>query len=271
MRLQLVWMAVLALTLGPHASAQTTGEATESGGLSEYEKKVFINEGDSLPYRLLKPENEVQGKKYPLVIFLHGSGERGNDNKIQLSFGGKMWMNPVNREKHPTYVLFPQCPRDSFGVFSIDASKPFNHDEFMRHPKFSKVGMNLKALIESYIANPQIDSKRIYIMGTSMGSMSTFDMAIRFPELFTAVVPICGSLTGDRLKSLQGKDIKFRIFHGDADPIAPVTDARAAYRKLLELGVDVEYFEYPGVDHGCWYKACIEPTFVDWIFNQRKN
>ena len=76
-----------------------------------YQKKVFVSvQGDSLNYRLLRPEVEKPGKKYPLVLFLHGAGERGKDNEKQLTHGGQMFLNPVNREEHPAFVLMPQCP-----------------------------------------------------------------------------------------------------------------------------------------------------------------
>ena len=78
-----------------------------------YQKEVFISSrGDSLKYRLLRPEKEKAGKKYPLVLFLHGAGERGSDNEKQLVHGGQMFLNPVNREKYPAFVLMPQCPID---------------------------------------------------------------------------------------------------------------------------------------------------------------
>ena len=79
-----------------------------------YERKVFVSSsGDSLNYRLLEPETMQTGEKYPLVLFLHGAGERGNDNEKQLTHGAQMFLNPVNREKYPAFVLFPQCPEDS--------------------------------------------------------------------------------------------------------------------------------------------------------------
>ena len=74
-------------------------------GQNEFEKNVYVSaSGDSLNYRLLRPEIEQEGEKYPLVLFLHGSGERGSDNEKQLLHGGQMWLNPVNREKYPAYV-----------------------------------------------------------------------------------------------------------------------------------------------------------------------
>ena len=84
----------------------------------EYEKKVYVSsQGDSLKYRLLRPEAEKAGKKYPLVLFLHGAGERGDDNQKQLVHGGQMWLNPVNREEYPAFVLAPQCPKEDYWAY----------------------------------------------------------------------------------------------------------------------------------------------------------
>ncbi|HBX46492.1 MAG TPA: phospholipase, partial [Porphyromonadaceae bacterium] len=77
----------------------------------DFIKEVYLSsQGDSLLFRQLNPQQVVPGKKYPLVVFLHGAGERGNDNEAQLTHGGNMFTNPVNREKYPAFVLFPQCP-----------------------------------------------------------------------------------------------------------------------------------------------------------------
>ena len=232
-----------------------------------FEKKLYLSHGDTLRYRLLTPEAEVQGKKYPLVLFLHGAGERGRDNELQLFHGAQMWLNPVNRMKHPAYVIFPQCPPEEFGVFKRHEKK-MNFADLLEHPEPNEIGIMLKELLDTYLKNPQIDTKRIYIMGVSMGAMSTYDFAIRYPEIFAAAIPICGVVNPERLEA--AKDVKFRIFHGDADSVVPVQGSRQAYRKLKELGAQVEYFEYPGVDHPSWHNAFREPSFMDWLFKQKK-
>ena len=88
-------------------------------GQNEFEKKVYVSaSGDSLNYRLLRPEVEQEGEKYPLVLFLHGAGERGSDNEKQLFHGSQMWLNPVNRENYPAFVLFPQCPESGYWAYT---------------------------------------------------------------------------------------------------------------------------------------------------------
>ncbi len=85
-----------------------------------YEKDVFclFHRRFFLPYRMIRPESMKAGKKYPLVLFLHGAGERGNDNERQLTHGGQMFLNPVNREKYPAFVLVPQCPAGSYWAYT---------------------------------------------------------------------------------------------------------------------------------------------------------
>ena len=91
-----------------------------------YGRDIFVSsKGDSLPYRMIHPESVKPGEKYPLVLFLHGVGERGNDNEKQLTHGGQMFLNPVNQEKYPAFVLIPQCPTDCFNVVTFQTQYIF--------------------------------------------------------------------------------------------------------------------------------------------------
>lgn len=236
-----------------------------SGG---YERKTFVSEqGDSLHYRLLAPESVRQGDKYPLVIFLHGAGERGDDNEKQLTHGSQMFLNPVNREQYLAYVLFPQCPEDGYWAYP---SRPesFESGKMPANPELTPVFNSLKQLIDKYAARTDVDNNRIYIMGLSMGGMGTYDMACRYPDTFAAAVAICGSVNPSRLKA--AKDVKWRIFHGDADNVVPVDCSRDAYRALKAAGADVEYIEFPGCNHGSWNPAFCLPDFMQWLFSKRK-
>lgn len=234
----------------------------------EYEKNVFVSlQGDSLQYRLLRPENEQEGEKYPLVLFLHGAGERGNDNQKQLIHGGQMWLNPVNREKYPAYVLAPQCPQEDYWAY-LSRPRSFDPNKMPIMTEPTPIFKTLKELLDAYLSMAQIDKSRIYIVGLSMGGMGTFDMVIRYPEIYAAAVPICGTVNAERLSTV--KNVKFRIYHGDADSVVPVEGSRQAYKALKKAGVDVEYIEYPGVNHGSWVPAFNDPTFMSWLFSQKK-
>lgn len=233
-----------------------------------YERKVFISaSGDSLNYRLLEPEAMQEGKQYPLVLFLHGAGERGSDNEKQLTHGAQMFLNPVNREKYPAFVLFPQCPENSYWAYE---SRPlsFVPDQMPVGTEMPSPFRAVKELLDTYLANPQVDKSRVYIVGLSMGAMGTYDMVSRFPDIFAAAVPICGVVNPTRLS--VAKNIVFRIFHGDADDVVPVAGSREAYKALKAAGASVEYIEFPGCGHGSWNPAFNRPDFMSWLFGQRK-
>lgn len=233
---------------------------------NKYEAKVFeSSEGEKLNYQLLTPSNIKKGEKYPLVIFLHGMGERGSDNKKQLTHGGQMFLNPSNQDKYPAYVLFPQCPETAFWAFS-GVPRGFKLNE---EPQMPPVFKAVKEMIDHYLAFPDVDKSRVYIMGLSMGGMATFDMVARFPEIFAAAIPICGAVDPSRLANVQG--VNFRIFHGDADRVVPVQCSRAAYKALKEAKVNVEYFEFAGCDHASWNPAFNTPDFMEWLFKQKKS
>ena len=233
-----------------------------------YQKESFVSaQGDTLPYRLLRPQEMKPGKKYPLVLFLHGAGERGRDNERQLFHGGQMFLNPVNREQYPAFVLVPQCPETGYWAYT-ESPASFSPAEMPLEVPVSPTFTTLKELLDTYLAMPQVDKNRVYIIGLSMGAMGTYDMTIRFPEIFAAAIPICGTVNPERLKA--AKPVKFRIFHGDHDNVVPIEGSRSAYKALKTAGADVEYIEFPGCDHGSWNQAFNRPDFMSWLFSQKK-
>lgn len=237
-------------------------------GQTAFEKRIYVTaSGDSLNYRLLRPEVEQEGEKYPLVLFLHGAGERGSDNEKQLTHGSQMWLNPVNRENYPAFVLVPQCPQSGYWAYTERPSS-FEPDQMPADVPLSLVFATLRELLDTYLAMSQVDKQRIYIMGLSMGAMGTYDMTIRYPEIFAAAIPICGTVNPTRLSA--AKEVKFRIFHGDADSVVPVSGSRQAYKALKAAGADVKYIEFPGVTHGSWNPAFTLPDFMSWLFSQKK-
>ena len=234
----------------------------------EYERSVFVSSsGDSLNYRLLEPEVMQAGEKYPLVLFLHGAGERGNDNEKQLTHGGQMFLNPVNREKYPAFVLFPQCPESGYWAYE-NRPQAFIPTQMPVGKEMPSEFQAVKELLDMYLANPQVDKSRIYILGLSMGAMGTYDMVSRFPDIFAAAVPICGTVNPTRLSA--ARNVAFRIFHGDADDVVPVAGSRQAYEALKVAGASVEYIEFPGCNHGSWNPAFNYPDFMKWLFTQKK-
>lgn len=240
--------------------------AIASYGQEKYEYNVHVSaDGDSLRYRYLEPESRSKNRKYPLVIFLHGAGERGNDNEKQLIHGSQMFLNPVNREKYPAFVLFPQCPAKEYWAF---LERPETFDTIRMGQPMPPILKSVKELLDSYLKNPMIDNDRVYIIGLSMGGMGTFNIVSHHPEMFAAAIPICGAADLSILPA--AKDVNFRIYHGDADNVVPVRHSREAYKTLKEAGADVEYFEFPGCSHGSWNPAFNTPDFMKWLFKQKK-
>lgn len=245
--------------------------AGSSQDLSLYQKKEWVHSaGNILPYRILYPENYDKNKKYPLILFLHGAGERGNDNEKQLVHGSKLFIREDIRKKFPAFVVFPQCPENiSWGSANIDRSKrpvtlEFNYDNMISWPLAAVHG-----LLKQLVKDEAVDKSQLYITGLSMGGMGSFEMVYRFPKIFAAALPICGG--GDVLRyDERVKKTSFWVFHGDQDAVVNVNQSRAMVVKLQSLGVAVHYTEYPGVNHNSWDNAFAEPTFISWMFSHKR-
>lgn len=235
----------------------------------DFEKKTYAGkDGSVLLYRQLSPDT-AKGGKYPLVLFLHGAGERGNDNEAQLTHGSGIFQNPANAEKYPAYVLFPQCPVGTTWAFDQQRSWSLKPDEIPADEPESKMMTLVVGLLREFIAaHPDVDTKRIYVMGLSMGAIGTYDITSRYPELFAAAVPICGAVSPAKIR--KAASVKFSIYHGDKDSVVPVECSREAYKALRAAGAKVRYKEFAGCDHGSWNPAFNEPDFMSWLFKQHK-
>ncbi|MBZ5855933.1 carboxylesterase family protein [Flavihumibacter profundi] len=259
---QLILVFLLIAGMFSHAGAQD---------LSLYEKRTFISpEGDTLPYRILYPENYDRGKKYPLVLFLHGAGERGNDNELQLVHGSKLFLADSNRRKYPAIVIIPQCPLNvAWSSVSVDRQKQPMEFHFSYKNPLSAPLRSAIALTQSLINSESVDAKRVYITGLSMGGMGTYEAVYHMPKLFAAAAPICGG--GDAASyTRKTAKVPFWIFHGDADAVVNVQLSRDMVARLKELKGKVKYTEYPGVNHNSWDNAFAEPDFLAWIFAQHR-
>lgn len=244
---------------------------TENPAFADYQKKEFVFAGNQvLPYRILYPENYTANKKYPLVVFLHGSGERGYDNEAQLTHGGSLFSRQDIRKQYPAIVVFPQCPEGiSWNAMSVDRTKnPVERSiDYSNSEPWPLAATH--SLIEHLIQNEKVDKSRVYLSGLSMGGFGSFEMAYRHPKTFAAVLPICG---GGDLKATDKrvKKIPFWVFHGSADPVVDVKLSREMVAKLKSMGAKVKYSEYPGVGHNSWDNAFAEPGYLKWMFEQKK-
>ncbi|MFM6924982.1 MAG: dienelactone hydrolase family protein [Ferruginibacter sp.] len=243
--------------------------------LVAFTKHSFTDQGQTLLYRLLQPLNFDSSKKYPLVIFLHGAGLKGNDNESQLKTGASFFLQDSNRLRYPAYVLFPQCPvEDLWNFFEIrfelaeDSGllKPVIKESiFPFNDTPTTTTRLLLSLADSLRKLTNTDTSRLYIGGISQGGMGVWDIVARKPGWFAAAFPICGMGNTDIVKHIS-KATRFWIFHGAADDVIPAGYSRQFYKKLQRKGYQVKYTEYPGVKHDCWNHVFAEKDLLPWMF-----
>lgn len=238
-----------------------------------FEKKQFIHDGDTLLYRVQYPLNFNPKKKYPVLVFLHGSGERGNDNNRQLFWGGDLFSDPGNRKKFPAIIIVPQCPaNETWGRMTRTQQNPpdsLGNLLFLSDQPISRPLGSVIRLLEEFVAAGGVRKKQIYIGGLSLGGMGTFEILWRKPGFFAAAFPICGG--GDPEKvSEYGTGTSFWIFHGEKDPVVKPAHSRRMADALQKAGFKMKYSEYPGVMHDSWKNAFAEPELLPWIFSQKR-
>lgn len=243
------------------------GIMAKAQDLSAFQSKLFIQGNDTLRYRILYPENYKKHKAYPLVMFLHGAGERGNDNNAQLTHGAALFLKPENRKYFKSIVIFPQCPTNkSWSKFKRVDGKMVTDSE--SEPPVEQ--LLVKALMDSLLENRKILERQIYLGGLSMGAFGSYDLLIRNPDYFAAAFPICGIADIPNYVS-KVKDVPVWIFHGEKDPVVSPEPNRELYKALMTAGAtDVTYSEYPGVGHDSWNNAFAEPKLLPWVFSHKK-
>lgn len=232
------------------------------------EERVFVDsKGVELPYRIYVPENYSDEYAYPLVLFLHGAGERGYDNEDQLK---NTIMYPFMDKACPIYqsiVIVPQCPfyggwvdtNWDIGSYSIDKvtiSKPMNA---------------VIELLDSMMEEFSINEDRQYVFGLSMGGYGTWDILERFPDRFAAAVPICGA--GDPSKAADLVDIPIHVFHDIDDDSVPVSGSQDMVNAIKAAGGEkIIYTETTGNGHEIWDVAinASDLSVIYWMFEQRR-
>jgi len=229
-----------------------TGFAQE---YSTFLNHAFQSPNDTLPYRLLLPETIESGKTYPLIIFLHGSGERGNDNTLNLKYITDLFLSAENRKHYPAYVLVPQCPKN----------ERWAPEDW--YSKISPPAETVIELIDSLVRSNSIDAGRVYLMGLSMGGFGTWYLLTRFPDKFAAAVPICGGGDWNRASSIA--HIPVWVFHGKKDEVVLPEQSRAMVSALKKSGGNPCYTEYKKVGHDSWVRALQEPDLLPWLFSKK--
>ncbi len=183
-------------------------------------------------------------EKYPVILFLHGSGERGDS--IELV---KAWGPPRIAEDKglPFIVVSPQCPKDTRWIALL---------------------LPLRDLLEEIIHKYPVDTTRIYLTGLSMGGFGTFALAQAYPEYFAAIAPVCGGGTPGMVKF--SKNLPTWVFHGDADSVVVPENSKLMVEALKKAGAEVKFTLYPGIDHFSWIPAYSDSGLFDWFLEHRK-
>lgn len=206
-----------------------------------------VSKTASLDYLIAMPKGyDPDGDPAPLLLFLHGAGERGDDlDKIKLHGPPKMI---ENGHDFPAIVVSPQCP---VGTWWTD------HVEL------------LSALLDKLEEQHNIDKDRVYVTGLSMGGYGTFALAAHQPERFAAAVPICGG--GSWLEARKLTRLPAWVFHGDADTVIPADESRHMVKYMnARAGEHAKLTIYPGVGHNSWDKAYSDKAMWAWLFEQER-
>jgi predicted peptidase len=262
--LQLLFM-VTAMAVGwQTAYSQDATPPQPADPREVFEARVLETTGGAaFPYRLLKPLEYDPQQQYPLVLFLHGAGERGDDNEKQLVHGGRNFAHEAMRRRHPAFVVFPQCPTEKRWV-----EVPWDAEAHTAPKDPSETMQSVFELIDALQKEFSVDESRIYCVGLSMGGYGAWDLLYRKPDLLAAAVPICGG--GDPATIEKFKHVPIWAFHGDLDPTVPVNRSREMVKALEAAGARPIYTEYEGVPHDSWTQTFDNRLVWDGLFAQRK-
>ena len=254
---------VMALVVILGMAGLAEGQQGQQGQLAkQFEARELEGKnGKKLLYRFFAPKSVAEGTKLPLVLFLHGAGERGDDNKAQLKHCVARFLK--NQKKHPCFVIVPQCPKGDRWA-NLDWKAPVGG---LKKKPTAPMGMALE-VVDRIVKDYPVDPKRIYVSGLSMGGYGTWDALFRRPKLFAAGIPICGG--ADTATAPVMASIPQWVFHGGKDEVVPTRFSRAMVKALKQAEGTPKYTEYPGVGHNSWNKAYSEPELFSWLFSQKK-
>ncbi|MBN2088378.1 T9SS type A sorting domain-containing protein [candidate division KSB1 bacterium] len=269
---------------------------TEAQIRAKFLKRTHVFQGTVIPYRLFVPETYNPAQRYPLVLALHGAGERGNDNEahIRVHRLATAWGDTINQRHYPCFVVAPQCPANQRWVDNDWSKGDYRVDQI----PISNEMQTVVNLLDSLQREFSVDSLRLYVTGLSMGGYGTWDLIARFPKRFAAAIPMSGG--GDSTKVKLFAHLPIWDFHGEADFTVPATGSRqmitalerigktcifthynfktrlnqimpdSVVRKYMSQGADLFYTEYKGAGHVMWEQAYNNPQLIDWVFAKTK-
>ena len=208
----------------------------------QWNSDVYYN----FPYVKYLPKNFNEGEKYPLVFFLHGAGERGDDPDVAVRHGYMKYVREEGRQ-YPFIFIAPQCPKRKYwGCYTE----------------------SLLAFLDYVCETLPIDRTRIYLTGLSMGGTGSWMLAMADPDRFAAVVPICGSGICWNAECL--KNLPIYAYHGDADPVVPVHESVSMVSQVNKKGGNAQLKILSGVGHNAWEIAYQDDELLNWMLKHKQ-
>ena len=228
-------------------------------------KEFVAKNGSKLLYRWHEPSVKKPGEKYPLVVLLHGAGERGTNNVSQLVWGANPLFDYMRKRGKEFFFLAGQVPK---GKQWVDV--PWRGmDHHLPETPSATMALLIELLTRLRETEPDMDLDRVYATGVSMGGYGTWDLVSRKTEWFAAAMPICGG--ADIRQAPKLRDLPVFIHHGDMDSAVPVWRSRSMIAALRNAGSHVaRYTEYPGCGHGSWQPAYRDERNFDWLFSKKR-
>jgi len=257
-------MCVVVLSVAPVAAA---GSGLEDLKTAFEAREFAASDGGNLLYRLLRPKGYDPNKAYPLVLFLHGAGGRGDDNWGQIKDQPAALLalaSDAIQDRHPCLVVAPQCPPGKQWVNTPWGKGSYSQEKVPVSAELRRV-LELLAQLRTEF---QVDARRVYVTGISMGGYGTWDILAREPKLFAAGIAVCGA--GDPSRATSIARIPVWAFHGDQDGVVPVSGSREMVEALKKAGASPKYSEFPGVGHGSWGPAYATKDLWEWLFEQKR-
>ena len=230
-----VWGMILGL-LVPQAGQALAGDAQQS---CELNRAVKV----TMKYLLYLPKDYAQKDSWPLVLFLHGAGERGDNLELVKKHGPPKLIEAG--KDFPFIVVSPQCPQGKWW-------EP----------------MELATLLDEIVAKYKVDKDRIYVTGLSMGGFGTWSLAAYQPQRFAAIVPICGG--GEPFVTMLFAHVPAWVFHGAKDPTVPLERSQQMVEVLKHNGGNVKLTVYPEAGHDSWTETYNNPQLYEWLLQQKR-
>jgi|SRR6516225_1953766 predicted peptidase len=242
-----LWKTLCAVVIGVFCLeiVPVRGDVPKNRGFLD---RVFKDSaGTEAKYVLFVPHDYTGDKAYPLILFLHGAGETGTDGQKPAKVG----LGPAIRKEEKSFGFIAVFPQSQKRTWLADADD----------------GKRAIQILDEVMKEYKVDAKRVYLTGLSLGGYGTWSMAVKYPERWAAIVPICGGGNADQAAKI--KNIPCWCFHGDADKAVPVERSRKMIEALKTAGAAPKYTEYPGVGHNSWDQAYGTKELYEWLLMQK--